>query len=304
MNIPVASTTDILREQVSQMHSAIKRRIPNFELVLMSRDPIKAIELLAGDVLTVHIVESHDSRFFNGLSVGEKREEAHGLYEKHVGGPDCIRIAYNKETRRMCFTLFHEIGHYLQKNDRLLAKNIVEYRQWESFEEKACDAFAAQCLIPDDLFERCFGTGVWSLDAGKLSYLYYNSMASRRVVARRVHDLGILGERDYIGFTNNTYSEYAGTVPSSVVRFPPDAVKAGDRDVDRFGKARWERIALDRIQEDASQYREWDVLSDELLSRYEGADNPSYISISEAFDHSSVEQVHERKRNYFIVVCR
>ena len=65
--------------------------------------------------------------------------------------PPTLIVTQSMSRRRQQFTLLHELGHHIQKNNLALGTAVVEHRQPEAFEDAACDAFAARVLLPDDL---------------------------------------------------------------------------------------------------------------------------------------------------------
>lgn len=125
--------------------------------------------------------------------------------------------------RRDYFTLFHEFGHYLQRRNEELSLNRYifddEYEQ-KQHEERACDIFAARCLVPETVLARFERR---RCDASTLNRIFLETKASRPVVARAVQNHHMLEEHDYITvvyrdkrvwarFRGNGYTEYRNPV--------------------------------------------------------------------------------------------
>jgi Zn-dependent peptidase ImmA (M78 family) len=106
--------------------------------------------------------------------------------------PPTLLIAESASHRRRAFTALHELGHHLQKNDLRLATRSLDPRDGEAVEEAACDAFAGQVLLPDDLVERHIGPR--GPAASDVVALYTGSGASRAAccvrAAERLSGLG------------------------------------------------------------------------------------------------------------------
>ena len=100
----------------------------------------------------------------------------HGAY-RHDTGPPSIIVAATSSVRRRQFTALHELGHHLQRTDLDLGERLMETREPSLLEDLSCDAFAARVLLPDDLTNRCLGTGTPTSAA--VSTLYRESGASR-----------------------------------------------------------------------------------------------------------------------------
>lgn len=100
-----------------------------------------------GDV-DVQLVAEPDSRDGERCSVA-------GAYIAVAGMRPVIQIAQAASAGRRAFTALHELGHHLQRTDDDLV--IAGWNQPDPFEDLACDAFAAQMLLDDDIVTRLFG---------------------------------------------------------------------------------------------------------------------------------------------------
>ena len=94
-------------------------------------------ELMSWGELTVSVVAETPGA--EGCSVA-------GSY---LHDPPTLVVASSKSYRRRGFTALHELGHHLQQTELDLGSKIFQYHDPERFEEEACDAFAAQVLLPD-----------------------------------------------------------------------------------------------------------------------------------------------------------
>ena len=70
---------------------------------------------------------------------------------RHDFDPPKIQVARSASPGRRQFTALHELGHHLQRTDEDLGEAVIGADDYERFEDAACDAFASQILIPDDL---------------------------------------------------------------------------------------------------------------------------------------------------------
>lgn len=69
--------------------------------------------------------------------------------------PPLLTVADAASPGRRAFTALHELGHHLQQSDLDLAETVdLHGANAELFEDAACDAFAADVLLPEDLVAR------------------------------------------------------------------------------------------------------------------------------------------------------
>jgi hypothetical protein len=125
------------RTQALAMIDALKRQRPGV-VARLQVNPLDELE--SWDDLAVVYVEER---------VGYDRCSVAGSY---LHTPPTLRITVAASRRRNGFTGLHELGHHLQKTDVLLGSRLFEVcpHDSETLEEEACDAFAAEILLPDD----------------------------------------------------------------------------------------------------------------------------------------------------------
>lgn len=76
-----------------------------------------------------------------------------------LGNQNIITVNGNHREERQRFTVMHEIAHIVLKlpsqhhSGHLTTSNLISYRQRPK-EEILCDVFAAECLLPYDLFKK------------------------------------------------------------------------------------------------------------------------------------------------------
>lgn len=92
--------------------------------------------------------------------------------------PDRITVAQSTTPRRLHFTILHELAHCLIRNDYAL----FDLARSRDREERVCDLFAAEILLPQSLIEEVIGSAEPS--AAHLVSLYLLSAASGAVCAR------------------------------------------------------------------------------------------------------------------------
>jgi hypothetical protein len=110
-----------------------------------------------------------------------------GVYVRaSAGRPPAIGYVPTPQSRRENFTLLHELGHHLTRtNDQVLsAVHDLSDDHGRSAEDRVCDSFAAQILLPDSLVERAVGTAMPR--AAHLVALVGASKASRPACAVRL----------------------------------------------------------------------------------------------------------------------
>ncbi|MFJ5668486.1 ImmA/IrrE family metallo-endopeptidase [Micromonospora chalcea] len=73
-------------------------------------------------------------------------------------GAAILAIARSASRGRRAFTCLHELGHHLQRTQPILMELLVEQSDGGlALEDAACDAFAAQILLPDGLVDAHIG---------------------------------------------------------------------------------------------------------------------------------------------------
>ena len=141
---------------------------------------------------------------------------------------------------RMHFTAFHELGHFLQRTDMDCYARLFSFdnkAEAKRFEELACNRFAAEVLLPDDLVRsNLTPDGVVASDACRLFLDAH--FASRPAVARRLAEYlpkdGIVSFFDMRGHLTvralaSGRSEY-GVDPSAVEMRALAMLRQSDKD--------------------------------------------------------------------------
>ncbi|MEU8926206.1 ImmA/IrrE family metallo-endopeptidase [Kitasatospora sp. NPDC048545] len=130
-------------------------------------------ELRTWDELTV--VDVEENRAEQGCSVA-------GAYDP--GPPPRLSVAATASLARREFTALHELGHHLQTNSFALMEAFSgEPDGGVLLEDAACDAFAAEILLPASHVDRHLdATGP---DASAITHLWQASNASRMAVCVR-----------------------------------------------------------------------------------------------------------------------
>lgn len=193
----------LVAEQTRLMGCVASSWIPRFEELCCSPcdDPSSGpAERLSLALAPMASIVLHDEPYElampdGGVVVIAEGKQGHsGMYLQDDGttGMDVIHCASagrkNNAYRRRHFTVLHEIGHMVQNRDRTLSRRLRTQRVMDrhDFEERCCDGFAAQSLLPDGLVARY---AAWPFDADDLLALYTHSFASREAVAHRVASL-------------------------------------------------------------------------------------------------------------------
>jgi hypothetical protein len=91
--------------------------------------------------------------------------------------PPTLLVGLSASHRRRGFTALHELGHHLQQTDIGLGERTLQFDNPDLFEEEACDAFAAQVLLPDGDLQS--GIGPRGPSAQDVVDMFDRSAASR-----------------------------------------------------------------------------------------------------------------------------
>lgn len=166
--------------QARAMMDTVSRMYPG-ALERLRSDPVA--ELDRWDELTVMFVPETPGT--DGCSVA-------GSYQPD---PPTLVVTESLSYRRSKFTALHELGHHLQQTDVELGSTVFRYSDPDRFEEEACDAFAAQVLLPDeDLVHKIDPRGPIAQDVVDLFTKF--SSASREAccvwAARHLHGSGVV----------------------------------------------------------------------------------------------------------------
>ncbi|MDR6434988.1 hypothetical protein J2790_000109 [Paenarthrobacter nicotinovorans] len=117
--------------------------------------------------------------------------------------PPTLVFAESMSTRRQRFTLLHELGHHIQSVDLELGTALMEAEDSEEFEDAACDAFAAEILLPSTLVSQNTQRGPTAESAVDL---FRVSKASRAAIcvrlAKELKSPGVIAVLDPEGRVN------------------------------------------------------------------------------------------------------
>jgi hypothetical protein len=164
-------TFDAVPAQVEQMRRVWVERGGTIDA--LTRDAFDAMES-RDDIAVLRIPEVVPADANLGCSVA-------GGYRPT---PPTLVVTASMSLRRQHFTLLHELGHHLQRTDLDLGTKVIEHPSGESFEDSACDSFAAGVLIPDAVLEAELArTG---LSATAAVGLFNTTNASRAAVSVRL----------------------------------------------------------------------------------------------------------------------
>ncbi|WP_406120500.1 ImmA/IrrE family metallo-endopeptidase [Streptomyces canus] len=121
------------------------------------------------------VLEVDENRTGQGCSVA-------GAYD--FGPPPHLSVATSASRARRDFTALHELGHHLQKNSFALMEPFArEPDGGLLLEDAACDAFAAEILLPAPLVNQHLGAQ--GPTASSITQLWQASNASRMAVCVR-----------------------------------------------------------------------------------------------------------------------
>ena len=149
-------------------------------------------ELAASDEVQIQLVP--DTQTEDGCSVA-------GGYT-YATTPPTLTVAQSASRRRQQFTVLHELGHHLQKNDPDLAAGVrAQPADIADFEDAACDAFAGRILIPDTVLAALpAGRSPTAADVVRIFDMTQASRAACCVrVGERLGTHGVVAVLDNIG---------------------------------------------------------------------------------------------------------
>lgn len=149
------------------------------------------------------------------------RCSVYGYYLENRRPPE-IGIARAASHRRMNFTALHELGHHLQPDHPEVALALIELdNEWHGLEDRICDAFAAEILLPDELVAQVLADSRLGPTASQVAELFERSQASRAAccvrAAQHLHVDGwvIVADRDgrvlFAAAANHEYRLAPGT---------------------------------------------------------------------------------------------
>ncbi|WP_205326638.1 ImmA/IrrE family metallo-endopeptidase [Glycomyces sp. YM15] len=106
-----------------------------------------------------------------------------GSYDGALAPPTMV-VTESLSHRRQCFTLLHELGHHLQQHDLHLGQAVLKHEHHKAFEDAACDAFAAEILLPSPMVEAIIAEHGTTVEAAL--ELYRRTTASRAAICVRL----------------------------------------------------------------------------------------------------------------------
>ncbi|MCD0443956.1 ImmA/IrrE family metallo-endopeptidase [Glycomyces sp. A-F 0318] len=98
--------------------------------------------------------------------------------------PATAVVAESLSSRRQHFTLLHELGHHLQQSDPELGEAALSHERSKEFEDAACDAFAAEILLPAPLVSDLVAAHGPTVEAAL--ELFHRTSASRAAICVRL----------------------------------------------------------------------------------------------------------------------
>ena len=187
----VSEFRSLVNSQVEAMLAAGRRLHPEtFDDV--SERSYRAFPKRWADQVRIEFVQGLGSsgNLASESAIVEQGHDLSGLFlpaDRSIGRRPLIEIDA-RSFFRMHFTAFHELGHFLQRTDMDCYARLFSFdnkAEAKRFEESACNRFAAEVLLPDDLVRsNLTPDGVVASDACRL---FLNAhFASRQAVARRL----------------------------------------------------------------------------------------------------------------------
>jgi hypothetical protein len=187
----VSVTQAEVRRQARAIASCVEDAHPG-ALARLGRDALA--ELTSWPEIQVRWVPDAD--------VGEECSVA-GSYNSDTTPPG-LCIAMSASPGRRQFTALHEAGHHVQQNNFDLAAAFVMSADPKGLEEGACNLFAAQTLLPENVVDQYIGARGPS--AAEVADLFSGSQASRAAccarAAERLRSPGAAVLLDYDGIVS------------------------------------------------------------------------------------------------------
>lgn len=182
--LPPAPPRDLVRKQAQLMVEIARARL-GAAFDDLCDDPCRT--LIGWDEIDLRLVPEPTATAFaagspNDSSVG--CSVAGAYLESHDPTiPPIVQVAQSASPGRREFTALHELGHHLQRTDIDLAAVLWDQPALDAFEDMACDAFAANILLPDEAVDSVINTE--GPTAGDVVALYERTRASRSAVCVR-----------------------------------------------------------------------------------------------------------------------
>ncbi|MGR6919805.1 ImmA/IrrE family metallo-endopeptidase [[Actinomadura] parvosata] len=195
----------VLRELITAQVAAMMRVLEQLSPGATARlgaDPFATLSTFTD--LEVRLVPESDT----GARPGNAGCSVAGVYIAEAV-PPILGVAVSASAGRRAFTVLHEFGHHLQQDQPTLTNLLLEQLDGGiALEDAACDAFAADILLPASLVDRMIGprgpTAVHIVD------LWQASVASRAAAcvraAQRLSSSGhvvLLDEKGEVSFATS-----------------------------------------------------------------------------------------------------
>jgi hypothetical protein len=170
----------VLRELITAQVAAMMRVLEQLSPGAATRlgtDPFATLPTFTD--LEVRLVPEAET----GARPGNAGCSVAGVYI-HDAVPPILGVAVSTSAGRRAFTVLHEFGHHLQQGQPTLAGVLLEQSDGGiALEDAACDAFAADILLPPSLVDRFIGTR--GPTAVQIVDLWQASVASRAAACVR-----------------------------------------------------------------------------------------------------------------------
>jgi hypothetical protein len=171
MSSEVPVRRDTVRRQAQAMFTVLDGLLPGRRDAL-GRDPIEVLRTWP----------EVDYREVAPAETGNRCSVAGAYYGSE--NPPLLTVADATSPGRRAFTALHELGHHLQQSDPDLAEMVdLHEGTADQFEDAACDAFAADVLLSEELVTRHLPAGTPTAD--HIVALRRGSAASRAAVCVR-----------------------------------------------------------------------------------------------------------------------
>ena len=170
----------------ANVRRAVRRQID----ALRAADPVGFVRYSTDPLGALH--ERPDIRVKLTQTFAHVGCSVHAYYDAQVSLPEIV-VLDTGGGRRRNFSLLHEFGHHLQQADRAWAFDVLANLgsdRW-TVEERVCDLFAAQMLLPEELVAP-HATNGRELQARSIVELFHASAASRSACC--VHMCGMPGD--------------------------------------------------------------------------------------------------------------
>ncbi|SDO02792.1 protein of unknown function [Klenkia soli] len=171
MSLEIPVRRDTVRRQAEAMLTVLDSLLPGHRDAL-GRDPVEVLRTWP----------EVDYREVPPAETGSRCSVAGAYYGSE--DPPLLTVADATSPGRRAFTALHELGHHLQQSDPDLAETVdLHEAAADQFEDAACDAFAADVILSEELVTRHLPAGTPTAD--NVVALRRGSTASRAAVCVR-----------------------------------------------------------------------------------------------------------------------